>query len=169
MNKEWYVLHVRTGEETTVKDLIKRDIASANALAPRRIMRERKNGEWKDVMRTVFQGYVFVRCIMDTEMYYKLSGLPGVIKIMRGASDSPAPVPEEEMKFVLRFAKDDDWGMSDFVMEGDNIKVVSGPLEGYEGQIVKVNKRNFRARVKFTLMGQEKFIDLGINVIEKKV
>jgi len=73
------------------------------------------------------------------------------------------------MKFVLRFAKDDDWGMSDLVMEGDNIKVVSGPLEGYEGQIVKVNKRNLRARVKFTLMGQEKFIDLGINVVEKKV
>lgn len=170
MSKEWYVLHVRTGEETAVKDLIKRDMPQANALAPRRIMRERKDGKWKDVVRTVFQGYVFVRCSLeDTKMYYRLSGLPGVIKILRGASDSPAPVPEEEMKFVLRFAKDDDWGMSDLVMEGDNIKVVSGPLEGYEGQIVKVNKRNFRARVKFTLMGQEKFIDLGINVIEKKV
>lgn len=169
MNKQWYVLHVRTGDETAVKDLIKRDIASVDALAPRRIMRERKNGDWKNVMRTVFQGYVFIRCFMNTEMYYKVSGLPGVIKIMRGAYDSPAPVPEEEMKFVLRFVKDDDWGMSDIIMEGDNIKVISGPLEGYEGQIVKVNKRNFRARVKFTLMGQEKFIDLGINVVEKKV
>lgn len=162
------MLHVRTGEETTVRDLIKRDIF-IDALAPRRILRERKDGKWHDTIRIVFPGYVFIRCSMDTQMYYKVSGLPGVIKIMRGGYDSPAPVPEEEMRFVLRFAKDDEWGMSDLVIEGDNIKVVSGPLEGYEGQIVKVNKRNFRAKVKFTLMGQEKFIELGINVVEKKV
>jgi hypothetical protein len=38
--------HVRTGEETAIKDLI-RGNRGVDALAPRRIMRERKNGDWK--------------------------------------------------------------------------------------------------------------------------
>lgn len=168
--KNWYVLHVRTGEETAVRDLIRKNLPSVDAIAPQRLMRERKNGIWKEWIRTVFVGYVFVQSIMNPEMYYKLTGLTGVINILKDASSSPTPVPLEEMDFVLRFAKEDDLaGISDLVVDGDRVKVISGPLQGYEGQIVKVDKRRFRAKVCFNLMGQEKFIELGINVVEKKV
>lgn len=168
LSKSWYVLHVRTGEETTIRDLIRRNLPFAQALAPQRLMRERKEGKWSEKVRTLFQGYVFVYSIMTPEMYYKLTDITGVINILKGASSSPTPVPDEEMRFILRFAVDNDLvGISDLVVDGDNIKVTSGPLEGYEGQIVKVDKRRFRAKVKFELMGQEKFIELGINVLEK--
>jgi len=81
--KQWYVLQVRTGEETKIKDYIKRDLPEVDVLAPLRLMKERKDGIWKERLMIVFQGYVFVKSIMTPEMYYKLSGIPGVITILR--------------------------------------------------------------------------------------
>ncbi|MDP4092586.1 MAG: antiterminator LoaP [Bacillota bacterium] len=165
---EWYVLHVRTGEETNVRDYIKREIPQIKALAPRREMKERKDGIWRTRIRTLFPGYVFINSLMTVDEYYKLSNIGGVINILKGASSSPSPIPEEEMEIILRLSRDNDLvGITDLVIDGDNIKVVTGPLEGYEGQILKVDRHRLRARVKFTLLGQEKCVDLGINVIEK--
>lgn len=105
---------------------------------------------------------------MLPEEYYKLSNINGVINVLRGAAPSPTPIPEEEMYFVLRLTQESDIvGITDIIIDGDKIRVKNGPLMGYEGQIVKVDKRRFRAKVKFTLLGREKFIELGINVIEK--
>jgi len=166
--REWYVLQVRTGEEAAIRDYIKRKLPGINALAPQREMKERKDGKWKIRIRTLFKGYVFVNCNMAVEEYYMLNNITGVISILKGAASSPTPVPEEEMCFVLRLTKDDDLvGITDIVLVGDKVKVASGVLEGYEGQIIKVDKRHFRAKVKFSLMGQEKVIELGIKLVEK--
>lgn len=165
---EWYVLHVRTGEEIKIRDYIKKEFQEFKALAPQREIKERKDGKWKIKIRTLFQSYVFVKSTMDAEAYYKLSNISGVINILKGAGSSPTPVPEDEMHMVLRLTQESDLvGISDLVFDGDKVKVTRGVLEGYEGQIIKVDKRRFRAKVKFTLMGQDKFIELGINVIEK--
>lgn len=165
---KWYVLHVMTGEEISVRDYIRKKMPGIKALAPQREMKERKGGEWKIRKRTMFPGYVFVNCPMAIDEYYRLSNIYGVISILKGASSSPASVPEDEMNFILKVTEEDDLvGIMNMVIDGDKVKVISGALQGYEGQIVKVDRRRFRAKVKFTLMGQEKFVELGVNVVEK--
>lgn len=166
MNK-WYVLHVITGEEAEVRNRLRRKIPYMRTLAPVRKMKERKSGVWRYKCRALFPGYVFVNCTMTDSEYYDLKNTSGVIKILPGSS-SPSPVPGNEMQIILRLTEEKDLvGLSDVVFAGDKVKVVSGPLLGFEGQIVKVDRRRFRAKVMFSLLGQEKFIELGINVVEK--
>lgn len=164
----WYVIHVLTGKELDVKSSVQKE--GFKALVPRRILREKRKGKWREVERLLIPGYVFVSVEMSDKNYYSISGFPGVIDILRGASNSPDPVSFKEMQVIFRLTRDGDMvGISDVFLDGDSVKVLSGPLEGYEGLIVKVDKRRFRAKVKFNLIGLEKFVELGVNVISKIV
>lgn len=51
-------------------------------------------------------------------------------------------------------------------MEGDKITIVNGPLASLQGRILKVNRRKGRARVLLDFLGEERVIDLGVNIIE---
>jgi transcriptional antiterminator NusG len=163
----WYVMHVSTGNEIEILNIIKRDIPEAVALVPQRIMKERKDGKWKIQNKVLFPGYVFIGVLLDAAMYYRLDAIPHMIRFL-GSSDGPEPVPEYEMAIVLRLSGDGDpLGISDIYYEGSRIVVKSGPLEGMEGQIIKVDARRFRAKVNISLMGEQRVVELGVNVIDK--
>lgn len=166
MMSRWYALHVRTGEELDVKKAIEKKVGCM-ALVPQRTLKERKKGFWHKVTRTVFPGYVFIKTDMEPKTYYKISRIPSLISILgkdrekfKGVED----IPEEEMQVVFRFA---DCSISDVYIEGEKVIVASGPLKGYEGQIVKIDKRRFRAKVNISLMGEPRLVELGINFITK--
>jgi transcriptional antiterminator NusG len=55
---------------------------------------------------------------------------------------------------------------SDIFMQGDKVIVINGPLTSLEGKILKVDKRKGRARVLITFLGEERVIDLGVNLIQ---
>jgi transcriptional antiterminator NusG len=164
-----------TGKESDTRDVILRDIPAIAALVPieriilvpqRRLM-ERHKGKWKEVLRTCFPGYVFVRAEMDTALYYKLYQIPSVIRIL--GSNGPQPVPLNEMNAILWLtAEGDTIGISDALHEGEKIKVMAGPLIGLEGQIIKIDARRHRAKVSLGLMGEQRTVELGINLIKSE-
>jgi transcriptional antiterminator NusG len=51
--------------------------------------------------------------------------------------------------------------------ENSRIAVISGPLSGLEGRIVKVDKRKGRAKIKLDLYGDSFCIDLAFEVMVK--
>jgi transcriptional antiterminator NusG len=164
---KWYVLHVKTGMETKTQAALIKELPEFKVLVPQKTLKERHDGIWKEITRTLFPGYVFVNIFMDASMYYKLTGIPSVIKIL-GDTKGPLPVPEDEMQIVLKLSGDGDpLGISNVFIEGSKVKVLSGPLEGFEGQILKVDTRRFRAKINITLMGDPRIVELGVNVIEK--
>jgi transcriptional antiterminator NusG len=169
MMVNWYAIHVLTGKELEVKtQLLEDEKNDLKVLVPRRKLQERKRGQWQFVERTLFPGYVFVRTVMNEEAYYNFIEIPGVIKILKGASERPMHINEDEMKIVYRLTKDSDLvGISDIFCEGQNIKVISGPLQGYEGNILKIDRRRFRAKVYFILAGRKTTVELGVNVLDK--
>jgi len=167
-DRKWYVLHVLTGRELDVKS--RALDAEFNCLVPRRKMKERKGGIWKEVEKLLIPGYVFVEAQMTDEEYYRLKGITGVIDILRGASNYPTPLTQDEVQVILSLTKEGDLvGLSDVFINGDKVEIISGPLVGLQGNIKKVDKRRFRAKIAFTLAGQEKTVEIGINVIRKTV
>lgn len=161
----WYVLHVLTGEELNVQKHLARTAPQIRTLIPRRKLMERQGGKMKEVSRLLFPGYVFVCAFLDNESYYKIVAPDGVIEIL--GRPNPAPVPVKEMAHVLKWCEDSELIGLSKVEDGDRIKVVSGPLKNLEGQIVRVDRRKGRARVRLTLFGEPKEIDFGIEVLEQ--
>ena len=50
--------------------------------------------------------------------------------------------------------------------EDDRIVVIDGPMKGFEGQIVKVDRRKRRAKIRLSLHNNAYLIDLGFDVLE---
>ena len=161
---KWYVLQVMTGEEESVKKKIIRDLHGVYPLVFKRKVMERRQGVWKEVTRILFPSYVFVQMTMNEKNYYTVKDIPYVLSFL--GSKEPEAVPDKQMANILRFCDDDEFVGISKIEIGKDVKVIDGPLKGYEGQIIKIDKRKGRAKVRITLFQEEKEIDLGIEVIE---
>ena len=52
--------------------------------------------------------------------------------------------------------------------ENDRIVVIEGPLKGFEGSIIKVDRRKHRAKIQVDFAGNAHTMDLSFEDIEKK-
>jgi transcriptional antiterminator NusG len=164
--RKWYVLHAKTGRETDIKNAVNRYTAYTRAIVPQQEKVERKSGVNRIVVRNLFPGYVFVNTELTDEIYYKLTGTPGVIRIL-GYDDKPQPINDSDISRVLDFVQDGELiGISDVLFEGSNIKVAAGPLMGMEGKIVKIDRRKGRAKVNISILDEMRTVEFSINVIQ---
>ncbi|ADD02003.1 NusG antitermination factor [Thermoanaerobacter mathranii subsp. mathranii str. A3] len=165
--KKWYVIFTRGGFENKVKDIIQNCFKEeVKLLVPKRKIIERVKGQPVEKIKLLFPGYVFVNAEMSDELYYKMSEV-----LKRGVflkeGKRPAFVREEEMKIILSLIKNSDLiDVSKGIMEGERVKIIEGPLKGYEGLIKKIDKRKKRAKVMLSIAGELKSVDLAIEVIE---
>lgn len=170
MNKQWYVLQVLTGKEGDVKSKIIREFEHfreeqrPKLLVPVREVPERRQGRVCLVTRPLFPGYVFLNVVLDNAAYYTIKQIPYIIRFL-GVS-KPFPVPMEQMKPILRMCNLGETIQISKVILGKTIEVVQGPLKGFKGNIVSVDKRKGRAKVRFKILNEVKEIDLGIEVID---
>ncbi|OOM75811.1 hypothetical protein CLPUN_30450 [Clostridium puniceum] len=168
-DEAWYVLFVNTNQEGKVKKILEKEMGDKyQFIVPTRELIERKNGKWSKIKRTLFPGYVFIKAIMNIEVYYKLKRVPRIIKLLRN-EDEVLVVAEKEVKVlkILLDNNDNNIGISTLYKKNDNIRIISGPLLGLEGQIIKIDTRKGRAKVNLSFMNEEIIVELGIELVDK--
>lgn len=168
-HKAWYVLFVNMNQEEKVKKILEKEMREEfRFIVPTREVRERKNGKWHNVKRKLFPGYVLINAIMNIEVYYKLKRVPGIITLLRN-EDEILTVAEKELKElkILIDNNDNNIGISKLYKENDDIRIISGPLLGIEGQIIKIDSRKGRAKVNLSFMNEERIVELGIELVNK--
>jgi transcriptional antiterminator NusG len=169
-NKEaWYALFVKANNEEKVKKILEREMGDDYSfIIPKRKLRERKGGNWHFVKRKLFPGYVLVRGILSLEDYYHLKTVPGILRLLK-SEDKVLTIDEKELE-VLRVLIDKEEnviGISTLYKENDAIKIIDGPLTGFEGQIVSVNGRKGRAKVRLSFLNEERIVELGVQLVKK--
>lgn len=167
--KSWYALQVMTGQEESVKAILdKQEIGSIRLLIYRRRLRERKQGQWHMVERKLFPGYILMEAYLTDDLWQRMNATEASFRILKN-DDTFLTLKEGEIETLGLIDPNED-GLIDITKiykDGDAITVVSGPLSGQEARIVSVNKRKGRAKVRLGFCGQERIIELGIEVIEK--
>lgn len=166
MNMNCYAVQCLTGREKDVASRIQD--AGIKAIVPMRILSERRGGVWRRAQRVIFPGYVFVMVPppLNPADYYAIRRTCGVLRVL--GIPRPMPLLEEEVTLILQMTMEGDpLGISDVFMIGGQVMVIEGPLKGLEGSVVKIFTRRRRARVKITLMGEPRTVELAINVIRK--
>jgi len=157
--KMWYVLFTKSGFEEKVERIIKRMWGSEiEVFIPRRKIIEKTKGKEREKIKLLFPGYVFIKTEMTEAKYHEITS---VLKqgVFLKEDKMPASVKEEEIKFILNLTGGSDLiDVSRGVKEGDRVKIIEGPLLGYEGFIQKVDRRKKRAKVIFKLAGEVKSI-----------
>lgn len=167
VNYKWYALFVKTGQEEHVRERIKYSLNdSIKTMVPKRKLRERRGGTWKNVIRKLFPGYVLLSGDMDAESYSVIKSTPGILKLLKTGSQ-PARIEPWEMDILNRLTcSGDTIDYSDGLIKDGKIVVTNGPLLNMEGKILSVDRRKGRAKVNISFMGEPRIVDLGISILQ---
>lgn len=165
-HSDWYAAFVETGQEDNIKMRLEyRFKDRLHFYVPRRKLRERKDGQWHDVLRTLFPSYVLINGEIGMDEYYEFKNIPGLLKMLLSNGELIS-IPICEMDFISHLmAGGDIIGPSKLVEEGGHVRVTDGPLLGMEGYITKIDHRKGRVKVKMTFLGEERVMDFAANIL----
>ena len=166
----FFVIQVRTGNEERCRLQAEKLLhpTRERLFWPRRSLRIRRQGQWRDSVAAIFPGYLFLQAEeLATEMYWRLKGLPGFQRFLRDNMhiEPLGPRDRELLQHFLSFGEVLDRSTVSFDADR-RIRVISGPLKTLEGRIIKVDRRKGRARVRLELYEDAFLIDFGFDAIE---
>ncbi len=166
----YFALQIWTGDEGRFLALAQKGAASSKArfLWPRRNLRIKRGGSWKDSLAPIFPGYVFVQTDdVDPGLYGAIKTCPGFIRFLP-SNENIAPLERGDQELLAHFLAFGELVDKSVVFFDENrkIRVVSGPLKGLEGRIVRVDRRKGRARVRLEMYADSFEIDFGFESLE---
>lgn len=174
MSSQFYVLHVLTGEESRflqrARQRLERHEQEAshfNLWWPRRVLRERARGRTRTVTASLFPGYLVLEhdSISDRTVT-AMREVTGFVRFLR-SNDDIVPLGGNDLALIRHFLSFGEIVRPSKVAFDENNRIVvhSGPLQGLEGRIVKVDRRKRRAKVKLDLYDNPFLIDLAFDLI----
>ena len=100
--ESWYVLRVRSQAERLVQ--VGLHHKKFEVLNPTYQALSIRKDRRKLLSRPIFNGYMFIRALLNPEIHLKLLKTPGVVEILRNKS-GPTPVPDEQVDNVRLLEK----------------------------------------------------------------
>ena len=159
----WYVFYTRPNSEKVVyNELLKRKYDVFLPMA--KTLNHWNNRQKKIVSKVLFPGYIFVKTIRagipDIEQ------LPGVVYCVR-CGDRPSIVPDRDMMCIEQMVNlgKEVYTERDFE-KGEHVRVVRGPLTGFEGILVKRRGKS-RFCIQLKEIEQCACIDIHSSMLEK--
>ena len=161
---KWYVLHTRSGYEALVKSGLEKLIENNNLAdviweiqIPMEQTIEERNGKKKVVERKRFPCYVFIKMVYSNDYWYMITNTRGVTGFV-GPQGRPMPLTVEE---VQRLGIDREVSLEVKYETGDMVKIASGAMTNFIGEIESVNETAQKAMVKVSVFGRDTSIELG--------
>jgi transcriptional antiterminator NusG len=136
---------------------------------PRRTLNIRKQGKKRTWQAPIFPGYLFWQAEeLDPDVYWLFKRTSGFIRFLK-SNRNIEPLSGASERLLLHFLQHGEIVGASKVSfdQGDRIQVLSGPMQGLEGQIKKVNKRKGRAKIELMLYEESFLIDFAFDIIGK--
>ncbi len=175
MSKRWYVVHTYSGYENRVKSDLEHRIETMgmqdrifDIQIPTERVTEIKEGGKRDTKDSkVFPGYVLVRMEMDDDSWTCVRNTAGVTGFLGGSGNKPAPLSREEYNKMMRKSDKGDGAKHTAVdLEvGTTVRVTSGPLADFDGQVSEVNAEAGKVKVTLMIFGRETPVELTFDQI----
>jgi transcriptional antiterminator NusG len=167
----FFVIQTRSQKTAQYFDVAKKQLEYDQVTVhwPRRNLKIRKKGKTQETLCPIFPGYLFLETLIITpEIYNTCRRIPGFIRFLKD-NRQITPLSGRDKEIVAHFLDLGEvvgYSLATFD-ENQRVRIVSGPLKGLEGHIVKVNRRKNRIKLKLELYEDSFFIDFGFESIEK--
>lgn len=177
MARKWYVVHTYSGYENKVKTNIEHLVETQglenniyDVLIPMEEVTELKEGGRRVTSeKKVFPGYVLIRANMDARTQVAIRNTPGVTGFV-GSEGQPQPLTREEFnKITKRVAPEAPKKTTTDLVEGQTVRVVSGPLADFDGTVAEVNADAGKVKVMVSIFGRETPVELGFEQVTKQL
>ena len=163
----WYVVHTYSGYEnkvatdlaTVVENRGMQDLIQ-DIKIPMETVTEIKDDKKREVERKIFPGYVLIKMIVTDDSWYVVRNIRGCTGFV-GPASKPVPLTDKEVAALGVEKHSVQVGYS----EGDTVKIINGPLEGYSGVIKSIDLANNSVCVVLSMFGRETPVELELDQI----
>jgi transcriptional antiterminator NusG len=172
----WYVINTYSGHENKVKTNLEHRIVSLNqqpafrrVVVPTEQIIETKDGQKVQTEKRVLPGYVLVNMDMTDDSWTVVKNTPGVTGFV-GAGTTPVPLSQPEVDKILHTGAAANAAAlrSQVAFElGESVKVTSGPLSDFDGEIVDVNGDQQKLKVLVDIFERPVPVELGFDQVKK--
>ncbi|MEA2473218.1 MAG: transcription termination/antitermination protein NusG [Thermoleophilaceae bacterium] len=169
----WYAVNTYSGHEKKVKQNLEHRVQSLGQqrnvrqiVIPTEQVSEMKDGQKVQIERRTMPGYVLVNMNLDEDSWTVVKGTPGVTGFV-GASQKPVPLSQPEVDRLLnREVAERPRTRAQFSI-GESVKVVSGPLSDFSGEISEINEDAAKLKVLVSIFGRETPVEVGFDQVKK--
>lgn len=161
---KWYVAHTYSGYENKVKESIEKTVENRglddmimDIKVPVEDVVEKRGEKEKVVQRKIFPGYVVIKMIMNEESWYVVRNTRGVTGFV-GPGSKPVPLSDTE---VERMGVETVRHESVKFAVGDLVEIKSGPMEGFSGNIEKIDNETGTVWVTVSMFGRETSVEIN--------
>ncbi len=171
----WYVINTYSGHENKVKHNLEHRIESLGQqrrvrqiVIPTEQVSEVKDGQKVQVERRTMPGYVLVNMEMNDDAWTVVKNTPGVTGFV-GAAGKPIPLSQPEVDRILRtgVATAERARAQVQYSLGESVKVTSGPLSDFDGEIVDVQPEAQKLKVLVDIFERQVPVELGFDQVKK--
>lgn len=168
---EWYVVHTYSGYENKVKDNLEKAVENngmqsliQEVVVPTEEVVEIRNGKRVTSQHKTFPGYVLVRMIITNESWYVVRNTRGVTGFV-GPESKPIPLTADELDRMLNCNSQK---VDMKITVGEEVRILSGPLENFTGVVEEIDTIRQKMRVKVKMfLGREMQIEVDLDQVEK--
>ena len=171
----WYVINTYSGHENKVKANLEHRIESMNqrqrfrrVVVPTEQVIETKDGQKVQTEKRVLPGYVLVNMDMNPDAWTVVKNTPGVTGFV-GAGATPAPLSQPEVDRILHTASALGPAARTQVefQLGESVKITSGPLADFDGEITDVNADQQKLQVMVNIFERQVPVEVGFENVKK--
>ncbi len=180
---QWYILHVLSGQEKSVKERIEHKAKTSELSdliyrveVPMELVSEiRKGGKKTERKVKLFPGYVYVNMFLleadgslNKDLWYFIQQIDGVISIV-GSRNAPLPMRMREVENLLHILDAQSVTARPKVefAVGDTVRVCEGAFQSQEGTIEEIDPEKGKLRVSVSIFGRTTPMDLEYWQVEK--
>jgi len=172
---QWYVINTYSGHENKVNANLEHRIISMNqgprfrrVVVPTEQVIETKDGQKVQSEKRVLPGYVLVNMDLNDDAWTVVKNTPGVTGFV-GAGNNPVPLSQPEVDRILKTGAalgDRPRAQVEYSL-GESVKVTSGPLSDFDGEIVDVNADAQKLKVLVDIFERQVPVELQFDQVKK--
>ncbi|MGI9569147.1 MAG: transcription termination/antitermination protein NusG [Desulfobulbia bacterium] len=175
MALKWYIIHVYSGFENKVKAALEERIATSahedkfgEIVVPTEEIVELVKGKRKTSARKFYPGYILVRMELDDETWHIVNDTAKVTGFLGGRRE-PTPLSEKEADRILNRMEAGKLKPQPkyFFESGDEVRVIDGPFNNFNGTVQEVNPEKGKIKVLVSIFGRSTPVELEFVQVQK--
>jgi transcriptional antiterminator NusG len=169
----WYVINTYSGHENKVKQNLEHRVHTMGqerfvrqVVVPTEQISEMKDGQKVSTEKRTMPGYVLVNMEMTDDAWGLVKNTPGVTGFV-GSRNKPIPLSKVEVDRLLhRETAERPRTRAQFSI-GESVKVISGPLADFSGEIAEINEDAAKLKVLVSIFGRETPVEVNYDQVKK--
>jgi transcription termination/antitermination protein NusG len=145
----WYVINTYSGHENKVKHNLEHRVQTMSqnrnvrqVVVPTEQVSEMKDGQKVQSEKRTMPGYVLVNMEMTDDAWGLVKNTPGVTGFVGSRTQAQFSI-------------------------GESVKVISGPLSDFSGEIAEINEDAAKLKVLVSIFGRETPVEVGYDQVKK--